>query len=472
MAEAKQIEFPFPLAGVSRRTSLARPTAQDNPTAPWLVNCRPSDVFSNRLRGGSRPGLAPYLGGGEPTWPTGELLTEAGEEIWTEAGETIEVPIEGASVLYPTLLDAMQAYGYDTLPDTITATVGTAPTGTIGCIYRDRLVVAGEHIIYMSRQGDWTDWDYGGDAEDKGRAFVFQASEASELGNTVTALVPHRDASLLVATSHGLWVLRGDPADSGTLQNVSRNVGIVSAHAWTKVGDSIAFLSWDGLHIVGAGGEGLKNISDDRLPEELNDIDPLNYTVMMGYRHTENGIYVFVEGDTYHWFYDLKMGGFWPFELPVTVSAAFTVDGEMVVKDSTGSLWTFEGEDDNGTDIQSHVLFGPFKAGSETEYSMIQSLHGTIELELDGEMTWRFITGTTAEETCQDAQDAIDNYVDGETTEALVDVVSTWTWVDGRQVMAYPRVRGLWIVLWLSSNHAWAFENLFATVRTLGRWRG
>lgn len=471
MAEPKTVQFKFPLQGVSRRASLAASMAQDNPTAPWTVNCRPDDPFEGRRRGGSRPGIAPYLGGGEPSFPTGELLTETGEEIWTETGDTIEVPIEGAAVLYPELLEAMQAFGYENLTDSITATVGTAPTGTIGCIYRDRLVVAGGNLIYMSRQGDYTDWDYGGDVEDKGRAFVFQASEAAELGTTITALVPHRDASLLVATSHGLWVMKGDPADSGTLQNVSRNVGIVSAHAWTKVDDSIAFLAWDGLWIVGADGSGLKSLSEDKLPEELSDIDPLNYTVMMGYRHVEDGIYLFVEGDVQHWFFDLKQGGFWPFRLPVTVTAAFIADGELVIQDSTGALWTFDGEDDNGTDIQSHVLFGPFQASS-LEYTMLSQLHGTVQLELDGTMTWRIITGTTAEQTAQNAKDAIDNYLDGETTEALLDVVSSGTWVDGRQVMAYPRTRGMWLVLWLSSNHVWAFENLFATMRTLGRWRG
>jgi hypothetical protein len=238
------------------------------------------------------------------------------------------------------------------------------------------------------------------------------------------------------------------------------------------VDDSIAFLAWDGLYQVSAGGEGLKSLSGDKLPEELSDIDPVNYTIMLGYRHNEDGIYVFVEGDVYHWFFDLKFGGFWPFRLPVTVTAAFIADVELIVQDSMGALWTFEGEDDNGTDIQSHLLLGPFQATSGVELSMISQIHGTIQLELDGEMTWRIITGTTGEEACQDGQDAIDNYIDGETTEALLDVVSSGTWVDGRQVMAYPRTRGLWLVLWLSSNDAWAFENLFATLRTLGKWRG
>jgi hypothetical protein len=470
MAEAKTMAVPFPLAGISRRALLDRSTAKDAPTSPWTVNCRPSDIFENRLRGGSRSGLSEY-GGVTPQWPTGEVLTEAGDEITNEAGETILVEIGGAEALYPDYQAAMDAYGYSNVPEDLVASVGTVPTATLGCIWRDRYILAGGNLVYMSRQGDYTDWNYGADVEDTGRAFLLQASEAGEIGATITALVPHRDAFLLVATATTLWVLDGDPAGTGTLRNVSRDVGMVSGTAWTKVGDSIVFLSAQGLYQVGANGSGLADISGDRLPSELIGIDALNYTIHMGYRIGENGVYLFVVGDTYHWFFDLERKGYWPFRLTLDISAVFQYDGEMVVWDGT-DYWTFEGEDDNGTDISSHVLFGPFQAGSPVEYSMLQSLHGTVQLEEDGEMTWRTIVGTTAEQVCQDAQDAIDNYVDGDTTEALLDVVSSGMWVDGRQVMAYPRTRGLWIVLWLNSNDAWAFENLFATMRTLGRWRG
>jgi hypothetical protein len=309
--------------------------------------------------------------------------------------------------------------------------------------------------------------------EDAGRAFLYQLSEAGEIGGTVTAVIPHRDGHLLAATSHSLWVVEGDPAaPNGTLRNVSRDVGVVSGTAWTKVGDTIIFLALDGLYSVGADGGNLESLSGSKLPEELSDVDPLNYQVRMGYRHVEQGVYIFVEGDTQHWFFDFNFQGFWPFQLPsITVAAAFVSAGELIVWDSAGLFWTFQGEDDNGTDVQSHVLLGPFRASQGMDYTLLSLLQGSVETEPDGSLTWRIITGETAEQACSRGQDAVNNYVAGDTTTAATYVVSSGTWSDGRSYLSHPRTRGMWQVLWLQSNDVWAFEGVTAEIEPVGRWR-
>jgi hypothetical protein len=378
----------------------------------------------------------------------------------------------GTEALYAEFLEAIKAFGYGNVPEEITATVGTAPTGvTVGCNYRDRLVLGSGNIVYMSRQGNYADWDYGGDIEDQGRAFLYQLSEAGELGDAVTALVPHRDSSILAATANSLWVVEGDPAANGTLKNVSRDVGIVSGTAWTKVGDTIVFLANDGLYSVSANGSDLASLSGDKLPEELSDVDPINYPVRMGYRHSENGVYVFLEGSSYHWFFDIEFKGFWPFSLPVTVAAAFCVEGVLIIWDSAGLFWTFDGEDDNGTGVQSHVLLGPFRASPTWDFTLISALQGAVETEPDGAVAWRLITGETAEEACIRSKDAVDNYLDGDTTTAVTYVSSSGSWGDGRSYVSHPRVRGMWHVLWLQSNDVWAFEDVVTEVETVGRWR-
>jgi hypothetical protein len=472
MAERKILEPRFPLSGVVRRLGHWGDAAQsEKPYAPWAVNMRPDDPFENRLRGGSRPGILPYVYHDEPAWDTGELTDESGNTIVTETGETITVPIMGVPSLYPSIIEAMNAYGYGKLPEVLNATVGTAPTGcAIGCMYRDRLVVAGGKVVYMSRQGEYGDWGYGNDVEDAGRAFLYQLSEAGELGKTVTALIPHKDSVLIAATDYGLWALEGDPVDGGSLRCVSRDVGIISQTAWTKVGDTIFFLAYDGLYSMRANGADLKNVSGDRLPEELDDVDPVNYKTMLGYH--DNGVYIFIVGDQYHWFYDLEHGGFWPFKLPIAVAAAFIVGGELLVKDTSDNLWTLNGEDDNGTDIQSHVLFGPLRAADAPHFqAILSSINGSVDVEPGGQVAWRIITGDTAESVCRRSQDAVDNYLDGDTTTALSVVEASGTWNDGRSWTAHPRVRAAWIMVWLHSNDVWAFDNMLLELTPAGQWR-
>jgi hypothetical protein len=249
---------------------------------------------------------------------------------------------------------------------------------------------------------------------------------------------------------------------------------MVSGTSWTKVGDVIVFLSRDGLYRVGANGAGLEDISGDSLPWELSDIDPLNYTVRMGYRHSESGVYIFVEGDAHHWFYDLKLKGFWPFVLPAGYepSSVFHQDGEMVVWGGSSSYWSFEGSDDLGTAIQSHVLLGPFQMGSPGEFGMLAALHGIIETaDVSETVTWRIVTGKTAEDAVSNAKLAVDWYLDGDTETAESYVSASGTLKSGRSRMQHPRVRAMWNVIWLQSNYPWAFEGLVVESSTFGNWR-
>lgn len=356
MAKAKTLELRFPSAGVARRISFHE-SAQLRPPypTPWATNCRPEDPLASRLRGGSRPGLTLYaddldggvidailsvpiatasgvasklavvaddvLGvfdGGVYIAPTGDLLTEAGVEITTEADVNILVDtggVPGACFLCARgqKVYAVASAGIVSLDlitgvvDSLTATAGTTPTGmTLGCVYRDRLVVAGaDNAVYMSRQGDFADWDFGADVEDSGRAVAFQLGEAAEHGALCTAVVPFKDASLLLATEYGLWVVNGDPAANGTLRNVSRGVGIIGSTAWCLVQDArlgdrfvkngIVFLGRTGLFVVAPSGDGLKPVTEERIPEEL--IDVSLEAVSMVYSPDERGVYVFLTFD-------------------------------------------------------------------------------------------------------------------------------------------------------------------------------
>lgn len=488
------VEPQWPVHGVVRRTGhWGNFALGEKPFTPWSVNCRPDDPIMGRYRGGSRPGLTDiavgYLllleqsglfrieGGGflvlegiGDDLPGMQILTEDGVPIWTESGSDLETdsPTAEAALMMDTF-EAIRAFGVANI--TAVASDGTAPTDyTLGCVYRDRLVLSGaDHIVYMSRSGDWTDWDYGADVEDAQRAFVYQLSEAGEQGKQVTAVVPHRDSVLWASTRTTLWALDGDPADSGNQRWVSRDVGILSNTSWCKAGDTLFFLSHDGLYSLS--GNDLKNISGDKLPDELSDIDPDDVTVLMGYSHADDGIYIFLVGSTYHWFFDLTFGGFWPFKLSSAhqPEAVFQYDGQMVLWDGSSGYWTPSGTTDDGTAIQSHVLIGPFRFGSAIEQSILSAIHAVVDTS--GSVTWALIKADTAEEVCANGKAAIDAYVSGDTATANGYVSASGTWTDGRSFFSHPRVSGMWAGLWLRSASTWAFEALSLEVSSAGGWR-
>ena len=492
------VEPQWPNYGVVRRLGhFGNFALSEKPFTPWCVNVRPDDPFVHRFRGGSRLGLTDIspadmmameadgvlmLEGGDyllhegasEDIPSGQVLTEDGTPIWTEDGEEIVADnVAATESLSASVAESIRAFGVDSI--TAVASDGTAPTDyTLGCVYRDRLVLGGaDHIVYMSRQGDWTDWDYGADVEDAQRAFLFQCSEAAEIGDTVTAIVPHRDMAMFASTKKGLWVMNGDPVDGGSLRWVSRDVGILTNTAWCKAGDTLYFLSHDGLYSVNADGSGLKCLSGDSLPSELVDINTDTVSVFLGHNHDDDGVYIFLVGDDYHWFFDFNFNGFWPFTLPAAndPEAVFTHNGQMVLYDGTSSYWTTGGDDDDGTDIESHVVLGPFRFGSGVEFGILSAIHAAIDTDTGGSVTWNIITGDSAQDVCADAKSAIEAYMDDDTTTASGYVSASGTWSDGRSFFSHPRVRGMWMAVWLYSTDKWAFEAMSLEAANAGGWR-
>jgi hypothetical protein len=411
---SKTIELRWP-AGVVRRGPVRDTPVGNAWPSPWAINCRLEDDLTSRLRGGS------FIGQNASTVDASRyvyLVTENGDNIVTENGDPI--------VLGP-------QYGVATGHDRQWVSPGTgAPTsGTADCLYRDRLFRVSGNIIMCSRQGDVTDWDYGGELEDTGRAMVFQLSEASEVGAQDVALVPHKDAYLLCFTEDETWILHGDPT-TGSLRNVSREVGIIAPRAWCKNHDTVYFLSLRGLYAVGADGSGLKPVSEDRIPEDLVDIDDLD--CVLQYFHDDRGVYIHLT-ESPSWFYDTAREQFWPFDT---------------------------------TTLDSHVLFGPFQLGQGDRYGRVLRLHGNIASDSD-DVTWRIVSGETAEEAADNGKRAIEAVLAGDDFSSYYQGSGTWT--AGLNHAAYPRDRAQWIVLWISSEGDWAFESASLIAELSGGWR-
>lgn len=381
----KEIVWP---AGIGRGLSFRQEVGKrERYTCPWSTNVRTQD-FAGRLRGGS----------------------------WTPPASTTTVGV-------------VHSGGY------VVAT-GTGAPGTSSnadCLYRDRYIRPVSQAIYASRQFDYTDWDMSADLSDVGRPFVIQLAEAGELGGSVVALVPHKDAYLMAATSGSLWVVQGDPTADGGLRNISRDVGIVGPRAWCRDHlDRYYFLSSHGLYTVGADGSSLQGLSEDVIPQELTGVT--DATTVLEYDHATRNVRIYIPTADVDWLFETDQKAFWPFVVGYT---------------------------------GSHVAMGPIRLNDGDTFGRLLRLHGMTAAD-SADVTWRVLVGDTAEEVSVNAKAAIETLVAGGSPS---NIQSSGVWTAGVNHRRYPRARGLFMILLLSSSGTWGWEGATTEFAPSGKWR-
>ena len=393
--KSKTMQLKFPALGVVRRQAIERSYSAANYSSPYAVNCRLEDPLANRLRGGS------FTGTSRVTLRSGAGVEERGE-------------------------------------DDIILRTGVFHTETKDDpVYRDRALTFSDNAITATRVGDHTDTALSADVSDMFRPALFQLSEAytdndsDVVGGDVVALVPHKDKYLVCFTEDETWVLSGDPL-SGTLRRISSEVGIIAEDAWCKREDTLYFLSSRGLYSVSMDGSGLKAISEDKIPEDLIDVE--DASCELAYNHADRGVYIHLTSGV-SWFYDTERDQFWPFT------------------DSTSD---------------SHVLIGPIRLGNVNAYGLAVRLYGVLA-DGSADVDWRIVKGETAEDAAADGKTAIEAAVAGNDYDDYVAAEGTWS--AGRSYMFYPRVRAAWCCLWLASEGRWAYENIVLTTLVAGKWR-
>lgn len=515
----RTVELHFPNEGVNRRLAERRPEKRGSYPCPWAVNVRMDDNFDRRLRGGSRPGLTKFVANdfgttiadmvsidvsstagveeilfvladstiltGDAVTLVGYLLDPNGDTLTDDAGNKILVSsvaapataflVTGQQHVFAITTSGITKMGAQSgQVDPVIATGGTIPTNqTFGAVYRDRMCLAGDdNVIYMSRQGDYSNWDFGKDVGDNGRAVAFQLALGADVGPLPTAMIAHKDSSLLLASVRTLWVVRGDPT-TGTFQRVSENVGIVSSKAWCKVEDTVYFLSNEGIYKVGADGSGLAPVSENSVPVELRNVNTATTTVMLGYEHDRLAIHVYLKtaaGTDTHWVYELATESWWPVRLQDDHSplAVCQHQGKLLLGGVDGYVRYIGGDDDDGTTIESHVIIGPMKLGSIDRAGIINMLHGILAAG-SGTVTWRIVIGAYAEEAADNAKLAIEAFQASGSYGTYVSFTDTWT--AGRSKAQYPRVSSGWACIWLQSTAKWSFEGATMQVKRSGRYR-
>jgi hypothetical protein len=356
---------------------------------------------------------------------------------------------------------------------------GEVPTGCrLITLYRDALVLAGDpydpQCWYMSRLGNPYDFDFGPEdpINDPTKAIAGNNSESGLVGEAITCLISHNDDHLIFGGTNSLWVMSGHAAYSGSIWNLSHIAGVAGDKSWCHDPNGATyFLSLDGLYKVPAGSElAPVSISREKLPRELLNIDRNLYEVSMEYDVRERGIHIYLtplapDGQTRHWWMDLKYESFWPVKLHADhepfvtycYNHAPTAESKCLLGGRDGYIRGYRStcqNDDGYTPIDSYVTYGPLRIGGSDYYEgIIKELQGT--LARNSQMVqWDVYTATTHEGTLRGTPKA------------------TGTWMTGRNYTARPNSRGGSLALKISSlKGRWAIENITATIRGAGRQR-
>lgn len=362
---------------------------------------------------------------------------------------------------------------YDPIAATIvlmTATAGQVPTGCpLIARYLDRIVLAGAEIApgvwHMAAKSDELDWDYSLTVST--RAVSGTASDAGVPARAITALAPHSDDYLVIGCRDSLWRLRGDPAYGGSLDNLSRTVGIVGMNAWCwgPAGELI-FLSLDGLYILPPGGEAKPiSMSRELLPQELLNFDPDTTIVNLEYDVAGRGVNIFLTPDSantrIHWWMPWETKTFWPITLTAdheptatcTLQATAIEDSGVILGGRDGKLRRFftSSETDCGETFVSYVSLGPIPLAQDGMVGVLLSMDATIAEDCGG-VTWGVYPALAYE------------------AAAGASVEGTGVWVAGLNSTVHCGGQGQCYVLKLTgaTGRRWALEQVVTVTRESG----
>lgn len=456
---AKVLQFPH--AGIARDMDYRKAYIPSEGVAfatPFALNVIGECAFTGRLRGGSRPALRLLSGVtpstlGEWQWPNGAAIAwnDSYEMVYKTFGETITAPF-GKTLKQHETFD-------------ISVSKGELPKDCkVMAFYRARLVVAKDTVWYASRQGDVTDFDFGADAEDVGRAAAGNVAKAATEGEEITALIAPTDSFLLVSTARRLKMLTGEPT-SGGFSTVSEHVGVISKDAWCYDGSIVWFMGSRGLYAFSPG-EGFAKLASSRLPEDLAGMT----AATLVYDPARNGIHLILTRDDkrFDWFYDIENNAFW--QLAYDSSLAPSNGGTAIVNGRNRAVflcadgnWRYWDDDtaDEGVTYPSYVAIGPLRAsGRDDMDGMLAELNATIG-KGSSPLKIKIFTAKTPEEAVEKASSFMSVRADGEV------VVH-----GGYNHVVRTRVRGAWVVFVLYSDGGqWSYESMTAICKMFGRLR-
>ena len=372
------------------------------------------------------------------------------------------------------------------------ASKGTVPQNCrLICRYRDRMVLAGApsdpHMWYMSRMGDPKDFNYSVSVGDLRRAVAGTVADSGEIGEPITALIPHSDDYLIFGLANSIRVLRGDPVMGGQVDSLAEGIGVVVGRAWCRLPDGATILmTTDGLYYIAPGAGGFPQpLSRDQLPDDLIDIDGESIFVLMAYDPRYRGVHIILHGDNAsgrrHYWFDWTARSFWPVAygnsdheptLPVLAAPDMPVPTQVMFACRDGYVRAFEPTawDDCGEPISAYLKFGPVRLADDPRLDgMVETIIGEVgEYDPAYEAAFSY-QGVTPVDWSLHLGDT--------GHEALhASAFASGSWGKGLSKVSTSRGKGKYAVLKVASNSTtpiwpWALERIFAEVSRRGRHR-
>ncbi len=354
-----------------------------------------------------------------------------------------------------------------------TPTDGALPVGssdaTKACrfiqLYRGRIALAGleeePQNWFLSRAGDGLNWDYAPTTINPLQAVAGNNSNAGQLGDIVTALAPYQDDIMIMGGANSLWIMNGDPASGGEIDNISRRVGIVGPDAWTYDSDGNFYFFWvNGLYRIQRGGGAPELVSKGKIDKEFANVDTSNNFIRLAYDPVWQGVHIFISppdqpvtSPTHYW-YDERTDSFWRDEYPAVqgpsaIGVIYADDPQQTAillggYDSFIRDFRDTALDDDGTAIGSRVIIPAFRSAGVIGDTKLSELHFNLD-DASGDVMLTVQAGQTVEQAVETG-----------------DVRFTRTLVGGRSNAVRQRARGNAIVCKLekaTTGSSWAYES-------------
>lgn len=376
--------------------------------------------------------------------------------------------------------------------DNDTDTYGSMPAKAyLGCLYRGRCVLSGNpnypHQWFMSKVGNPWNWVYS--STDPLTAVAGNNADAGEIGDIIRALIPYKDDYLIFGCASTIWVLTGDPAAGGKIDEVDLTVGMFGANSWCFDGDgNLYFWGTNGIYKIPLGFRSVECLTAISLPNLVGDEDvsPTSHRITMAYDRKRGGILTCItklsDGSNSNYWYDIKLDGFFPESYPdecgpysLFYYAANDNDyAGLLVGGKDGYIRKFDEtvKDDNvGSSTDPIESYAVWPIQHLTEDNDKEGKLTSLTIELSGGVangTFSDTDGVSYDiHIADDAETLIEDILDGATPFTTGTLSDT-----GRKARIRTRVRGAWLGIKFynsTASETWAINKVYAEVKPAGR---
>ena len=308
-----------------------------------------------------------------------------------------------------------------------TTTAGSLPTNTINnetqrprliCTWNARVVQSGlagdPQNWFMSAMTNPRDWNYSPATTCETQAVAGNASDASEVQDVITALMPWNNDWLVFGMDHSLGQMSGNPAGGGRFDMLSDVTGVAWGRAYTQHPDkSLWFIgSRGGLYRLGLGEKEPTRVSSTTVDERLADLDLASTIIRLQWDDRMQGLVIALTptdrtSETTHYYFDARNTAWFPWKFAQqdhNPKVIYLFDGDAVADrvmllgswDGYLRALDYDGTADDGTAIDSYVMVGPIQT-PEMVPALLTGLTTTLG-SASSDVTWSLHVGDSAEE--------------------------------------------------------------------------